>query len=126
MGNNESAYRREINNMIERCWNSNPALNSSKTKGFRKRKLRGHASTFTERTLVERANGSKFLCVHMSDDMSRTQHKDAFRKKTHQCLYFVRQLMRFSMWATTWSRMKAAAESSRYWPSRVLTFLPSK
>ncbi|XP_078266330.1 uncharacterized protein LOC144599387 [Rhinoraja longicauda] len=46
-------------------------------------------------TMVERVKNLQFLGMHISEDLSWTQHTDAIINKAHQRLYFLRRLRRF-------------------------------
>ncbi len=48
-----------------------------------------------DKTPVERVNSFKFLCVHITEDLTWSAHTDAVLKKAHQRLFFLRRLRKF-------------------------------
>ncbi len=46
---------------------------------------------------VERVSSFKFLCVHITEDLTWSAHTDAVLKKAHQRLFFLRRLRKFGM-----------------------------
>ncbi len=48
-----------------------------------------------DHTPVEQVNSFKFLGVHITEDLTWSAHTDAVLKKTHQRLFFLRQLRKF-------------------------------
>ncbi len=47
------------------------------------------------KTPVEQVNSYKFLCVHVTEDLTWSAHTDAVLKKAHQRLFFLRRLRKF-------------------------------
>lgn len=45
----------------------------------------------------KRLGSFKFLCVHITDDLSRTLHTDTMVKKAHQWLCFMRRMSKFGI-----------------------------
>ncbi len=56
---------------------------------------REHKPISIDKTPVERVNSFKFLCVHVTEDLTWSAHTDAVLKKTHQRLFFLRRLRKF-------------------------------
>ncbi len=57
-----------------------------------RRQSREHTPITIDKTPVERVNSFKFLGVHITEDLTWSAHTDAVLKKTHQRLFFLRQL----------------------------------
>ena len=98
--NDESEYRREVENLVEWCKENNLSLNVGKTKELIVdfRKTRGeHAPIFIDGSEVERVKSIKFLGVTIADNLSWSLHADAVVKKAQQHLFFLRQLRKFGM-----------------------------
>ena len=93
--NDETNYRKEVNLLTTWCSNNNLLLNVSKTKeivvDFRRRHTE-HPPLTIDGAAVERVSGTKFLGVHISDDLSWTTNTASLAKKAHQRLYFLRKL----------------------------------
>ncbi len=64
--------------------------------GFQETEQRTHTITI-DKTPVERVNSFKFLGVHITEDLTWSAHTDAVLKKTHQRLFFQRQLRKFGI-----------------------------
>ncbi len=62
--------------------------------GFRETEQRTHIH---HKTLVELVNSFRFLCVHISEDLTWSAHTDAVLKKAHQRLFFLRLLRNIGM-----------------------------
>ncbi len=60
-----------------------------------RRQSREHTPITINKTPVERVNSFKFLCVHITEDLTWSAHTDAVLKKTHQSLFFLRRLRKF-------------------------------
>ncbi len=60
-----------------------------------RRQSREHTSITINKTPVERVNSFKFLGVHITEDLTWSAHTDSVLKKTHQRLFFLRQLRKF-------------------------------
>ncbi len=80
------------------CQENHLSLNIDKTKelvvDFR-RQSREHTPISIDKTPVERVNSFKFLCVHITEDLTWSAHTDAVLKKAHQRLFFLRRLRKF-------------------------------
>ncbi len=98
--NDETAYRAEVSTLTKWCQENHISLNVDKTKelvvDFR-RQSREHTPITIDKTPVERVNSFKFLCVHITEDLTWSTHTDAVLKKTHQRLFFLRRLRKFGM-----------------------------
>ncbi len=62
-----------------------------------RRQSREHTLITIDKTPVERVNSFKFLCVHITEDLTGSDHTDAVLKKAHQHLFFLRRLRKFEM-----------------------------
>ncbi len=80
------------------CQENDLSLNIDKTKelvvDFR-RQSRVYTPITITRTPVEQVNSFKFLCIHVTEDLTWSAHTDAVLKKAHQCLFFLRRLRMF-------------------------------
>ncbi len=98
--NDETAYRAEVSTLTKWCQENHLSLNIDKTKelvvDFR-RQSREHTPITIDKTPVERVNSFKFLCVHITEDLTWSAHTDAVLKKSHQRLFFLRRLRKFGM-----------------------------
>ncbi len=98
--NDETAYRAEVSTLTKWCQENHLSLNIDKTKelvvDFR-RQSREHTPITIDKTPVERVNSFKFLCVHITEDLTWSTHTDAVLKKSHQRLFFLRRLRKFGM-----------------------------
>ncbi len=98
--NDETAYRAEVSTVTKWCQENHLSLNIDKTKelvvDFR-RQSREHTPITIDKTPVERVNSFKFLGVHITEDLTWSAHTDAVLKKSHQRLFFLRQLRKFGM-----------------------------
>ncbi len=96
--NDETAYREEVSTLTKWCQENHLSLNIDKTKelvvDFR-RQSREHTPIPIDKTPVERVNSFKFLCVHITEDLTWSAHTDAVLKKAHQRLFFLRRLRKF-------------------------------
>lgn len=95
--NDESHYRSEVNRLASWCSHNNLSLNTEKTKeivvDFRRSRTQ-HAPLSINDTVVERVSSTKFLGVHITEDLSWTTNTAALAGKAHQRLYFLRKLRR--------------------------------
>ncbi len=93
----ETNYRSEVSHLAGWCRVNNLSLNVEKTKeivvDFRKVHTQ-HAPLTINGATVERASSTKFLGVHITEDLSWTNNTAALAKKAQQCLYFLRKLRR--------------------------------
>ncbi len=98
--NDETAYRAEVSTLTKWCQENHLSLNIDKTKelvvDFR-RQSREHTPITIDKTPVEWVNSFKFLCVHITEDLTWSTHTDAVLKKSQQCLFFLRRLRKFGM-----------------------------
>ncbi len=62
-----------------------------------RRQSREHTPITIDKTPVERVNSFKFLCIHITEDLTWSAHTDAVLKKPHQRLFFLRRLRKFGM-----------------------------
>ncbi|KAK3527913.1 hypothetical protein QTP86_011457 [Hemibagrus guttatus] len=92
----DSAYRGEIQSLSAWCSINNLTLNATKTKehivDFRKSSSSRHSPIYINSSEVERVSSFKFLCVHVSEDLSRHQNTSTLVRKAQQRLYFLRRL----------------------------------
>uniref|UniRef100_A0A8C2HFC2 Reverse transcriptase domain-containing protein n=1 Tax=Cyprinus carpio TaxID=7962 RepID=A0A8C2HFC2_CYPCA len=77
----ETNYRSEVSRLAGWCSDNNLSLNVEKTK-----EING--------ATVERVSSTKFLGVHITEDLSWTDNTAALAKKSQQRLYFLRKLRR--------------------------------
>lgn len=95
--NEELAYREEVEHLVGWCTNNNLDLNVNKTKevivDFR-RNQPTHTPLSIGGTDVEIVQGTKFLGVHITNDLTWTRHTSYLTKKAHQRLHFLRRLGR--------------------------------
>ncbi len=96
-GNDETAYRDEVQHLATWCANNNLALNSQKTKELivdhrRTKKDPTHTPIYIDGAEVECVANFKFLGVHLSEDLSWTLNTSILIKKARQRLYFLRKL----------------------------------
>ncbi len=93
----ETNYRSEVSRLAGWCSDSNLSMNVEKTKeivvDFR-RVHSLHAPLTINGATVERVSSTKFLGVHITEDLSWTNNTAALAKKAQQCLYFLRKLRR--------------------------------
>ena len=97
--NDETHYRREVELLTSWCKNNNLLLNVSKTKEIVVNFQRGHTQRpplTIDGTAVERVSSTKFLGVHISEDLSWTTNTASLAKKGQQRLYFLRKLKKAS------------------------------
>ena len=93
--NNESNYREEVSQLTTWCGDNNLSLNVDKTKeiivDFRRAHTR-HPPLFINGTAVERVNSTKFLGMHITEDLTWSTNTTSLHKKARQRLYFLRRL----------------------------------
>ncbi|KAI4888337.1 hypothetical protein NFI96_027462, partial [Prochilodus magdalenae] len=98
--NNEEAYREEVSFLTHWCRENNLSLNVNKTKelivDFRKQE-RVHTPITINGAAVERVSSFKFLGVHITEELTWTEHTTRVGKKAQQRLFFLRRLKRFGM-----------------------------
>ncbi len=93
----ETNYRSEVSRLTGWCSDNNLSLNVEKTKkivvDFRRVHTQ-HAPLTINGATVERVSSTKFLGVHITEDLSWTNNTAALAKKAQQHLYFLRKLRR--------------------------------
>ncbi len=89
-GNDETAYRDEVQHLATWCANNNLALNTHKTKeqNVDHRRTKDHKHTHTPICVAS----CKFLGVQLSEDISWTLNTSIMIKQAQQRLYFLRKL----------------------------------
>ena len=93
----ETHYREEVELLTRWCKDNNLLLNVSKTKEIVVNFQRGHTQHHPltiDGAAVERVSSTKFLGVHISEDLSWTTNTASLAKKAQQRLYFLRKLKR--------------------------------
>ncbi len=97
--NDETTYREEVSTLTKWCQENHLLLNIDKTKelvvDFRRQSREHTPITIDNKTPVERVSSFKFLCVHITEDLTYSAHTDAVLKKAHQRLFFLRRLRKF-------------------------------
>lgn len=92
----ETAYRKEVEQLTSWCNSHNLFLNVDRTKemviDFRKAGKHNHAPLTISGAAVERVDGVKFLGVHLADDLAFTSNIMTIVKKAHQHLHPLRCL----------------------------------
>uniref|UniRef100_A0A9J7ZE91 Alkylated DNA repair protein AlkB homologue 8 N-terminal domain-containing protein n=1 Tax=Cyprinus carpio carpio TaxID=630221 RepID=A0A9J7ZE91_CYPCA len=92
-----SLYRSEVSRLAGWCSDNNLSLNVEKTKeivvDFRRAHTQ-HVPLTINGATVERVSSTKFLGVHITEDLSWTDNTAALAKKSQQRLYFLRKLRR--------------------------------
>ncbi|KAI4882126.1 hypothetical protein NFI96_001911 [Prochilodus magdalenae] len=63
----------------------------------RRRRQELHTPLFIDETEVERVKTFKFLCVHISEDLTWSHNTHYIVRKSQQRLYFLRRLRKFGM-----------------------------
>ncbi len=93
----ETNYRSEVSRLAGWCSDNNLSLNVEKTKeivvDFRRVHTQ-HAPLTINGATVERVSSTKFLGVHITEDLSWTNNTAALARKGQQLLYFLRKLRR--------------------------------
>ena len=93
--NDETNYREDVDSLVVQCGDNNLALNVSKTKelivDFRTDPPE-HRPLIINGAVVERVASTKFLGVHITEDLSWETNTEALVKKAKQRLYFLRRL----------------------------------
>jgi hypothetical protein len=95
----ETQYRLEVDHLTTWCRDNNLLLNVSKTKEIVVDFRRGHTQHLPltiDGAVVERASSTKFLGVHISEDLSWTTNTASLAKRAQRRLYFLRKLRRAS------------------------------
>ncbi|KAI4885188.1 hypothetical protein NFI96_009362, partial [Prochilodus magdalenae] len=93
--NDESAYREEVQRLTDWCRTNNLSLNVDKTKemvvDFR-RTRRDHSPLHIDGSTVEIVKSTKFLGVHLAEDLTWSLNTSTITKKAQQRLYLLRRL----------------------------------
>ncbi|KAK2889881.1 hypothetical protein Q8A73_018181 [Channa argus] len=93
--NDESAYREEVQRLTAWCGANNLSLNVDKTKemvvDFR-RAQGDHSPLIIDGSSVEIVKSTKFLGVHLADNLTWSVNTSSITKKAQQRLYFLRRL----------------------------------
>ncbi|KAK3509725.1 hypothetical protein QTP70_008461 [Hemibagrus guttatus] len=93
--NDESAYREEVQRLTAWCTDNNLSLNVEKTKemvvDFR-RAQSDHSPLNINGSNVEIVKSTKFLGVHLAEDLIWSLNTSSITKKAQQRLYFLRRL----------------------------------
>ncbi|KAI4891818.1 hypothetical protein NFI96_002199 [Prochilodus magdalenae] len=95
-GDDETAYRDEVQHLAVWCDDNNLVLNTQKTKevivDFRKSRNQAHTPIHISGAEVECVSNFKFLGVHISEDLTWSLNSSTMVKKAQQRLYFLRSL----------------------------------
>ncbi len=91
--NDETHYREEVAQLAEWCGANNLSLNVEKTKevvmDFRRRNSTDHPPLTIDSSTVERVSSTKFLGVHITEDLTWTTNTMSLSKKAQQRLHFL-------------------------------------
>ncbi len=91
--NDERPYREEVAQVVEWCGANNLSLNVSKTKevvmDFRRNSV-DHPPLTIDSSTVERVRSTKFLGMHITEDLTWTTNTTSLSKKAQQRLHFLR------------------------------------
>ncbi|KAI4893205.1 hypothetical protein NFI96_018519, partial [Prochilodus magdalenae] len=93
--NDESAYREEVQRLTDWCRTNNLSLNVDKTKEmvvYFRRTRRDHSPLYIDGSTVEIVKSTKFLGVHLAEDLTWSLNTSTITKKAQQRLYFLRRL----------------------------------
>ncbi|XP_072105251.1 uncharacterized protein [Mobula birostris] len=95
-GDDETAYRDDVQHLAAQCADNNLALNTQKIKeiivDFRHARSHTHVPIYINGTVVERVSSFKFLGVHISEDLTWSLNSSILIKKAQQRLYFLRSM----------------------------------
>ena len=96
----ETAYREEVQRMVDWCGKNNLVLNVSKTRemtiDFRKHK-NPMCQLLIDNTVVKQVESFKFLGSTISSDLSWGNNTASMVKRGQQRMYFLRQLKKFGI-----------------------------
>ncbi len=99
--NDETHYREEVAQLAVWCGANNLSLNVEKTKevvvDFRRRNSIDHPPLTIDSSTVEKVSSTKFLGVHITEDLTWTTNTMSLSKKAQQRLHFLRRLKRASL-----------------------------
>ncbi|KAI5628809.1 gastrula zinc finger protein XlCGF28.1-like [Silurus asotus] len=93
--NDESAYREEVQRLTAWCGANNLSLNVDKTKEIVvdfSRAQSNHSPLIIDGFSVEIVKSTKFLGVHLADNLTWSLNTNSITKKAQQHLYFLRRL----------------------------------
>ena len=96
----ETAYRKEVADLVAWCQDNNLSLNAEKTKEMivdPRKRVELHTPLYIGEAEVERVKTFKFLGVHISEDLTWSHNTHHTIKKAQQRLYFLRRLRKFGM-----------------------------
>ncbi len=97
--NDETHNREEVAQLAEWCGANNMSLNVEKTKevvmDFRRNSV-DHPPLTIDSLTVERVSSTKFLGVHITEDLTWTTNTMSLLKKAQQRLHYLRRLKRAS------------------------------
>ncbi len=88
--NDETHYREEVAQLAEWC-------SKEVVLDFRRRNSTDHPPLTIDSSTVERVSSTKFLGVHITEDLTWTTNTMSLSKKAQQCLHSLRQLKRASL-----------------------------
>ncbi|KAK0148821.1 putative RNA-directed DNA polymerase from transposon BS [Merluccius polli] len=95
ISNNNDTYREEVEQLAGWCKDNNLLLNVTKTKevvvDYRKTKAE-HPPLSINGDMVEQVTGTKFLGVHISNNLSWSTNINSITKRAQQRLHFLRRL----------------------------------
>ncbi|KAI4904477.1 hypothetical protein NFI96_008392 [Prochilodus magdalenae] len=89
--NDESAYREEVQWLTDWCRTNNLSLNKEMVVDFRRTRC-DHSPLHIDGSTVEIVKSTKFLGVHLAEDLTWSLNTSTIAKKAQQCLYFLRRL----------------------------------
>ncbi len=98
--NDETHYREEVAQLAEWCGANNLSLNVEKTKEVVMDFMRNsvdHPPLTIDTSTVERVSSTKFLRVHISENLTWTSNTMSISKKAQQHLHYLRRLNRESL-----------------------------
>ncbi len=91
--NDETHYREEVAQLVEWCGTNNLYLHVSKTMevvmDFRRNSV-DHPPLTIDSSTVERVSSTKFLGMHITEDLTWTTNTTSLSKKAQQRLHFLR------------------------------------
>ena len=97
----ETDYHKQITELVTWCECNNLILNISKTKemiiDFRRKAVAPHSPLVIKGEEVERVSSFKFLGTTIHESLSWDLNTSLIIKKSHQRLYFLRQLKKFKV-----------------------------
>ncbi|KAK3565430.1 hypothetical protein QTP86_009704 [Hemibagrus guttatus] len=94
--NDESAYREEVQRLTAWCKDNNLSLNVEKTKEMAvdfRRAQSDHSPLHINGSNVEIVKSTKFLGVHLAEDLTWLLNISSITRKAQQRLYFLRRLI---------------------------------